>query len=88
MMRRCVIDFLEHEQLEELRRIVHQLKGSGGGYGFSAITHEAAKAEQVLRSSPQLQEVETVVRSLADLVRRVEGYQASLEESETCHKNC
>ncbi len=38
----------EQGDQEELIRLVHQLKGSAGGYGFGAISDLAAELEQVL----------------------------------------
>lgn len=38
----------EQSHREQLIRIVHQLKGSGGGYGFPQLTVAADKLEQRL----------------------------------------
>jgi len=37
--------------LPQLRRIVHQLKGAGGGYGFPQISEAAQKLENCLDAS-------------------------------------
>lgn len=36
------------QQLNELRRAAHQLKGAGGGYGFPTVGQAAARLEQSL----------------------------------------
>jgi HPt (histidine-containing phosphotransfer) domain-containing protein len=38
-------NFLNAAQMDSLRRVVHQLRGSGGGYGFESITELATVAE-------------------------------------------
>jgi signal transduction histidine kinase/DNA-binding response OmpR family regulator len=70
---------LDAGDLAELRRAVHQLKGAGGGYGFADITTLATQAEQSIRQEAQLERVAADVRSLVDLLRQVEGYDAGHE---------
>jgi len=65
--------------LEELRRVVHQLKGAGGGYGFDAITTHAAGAEQRIQAGAEISEITAQVNALTDLIRRIEGYQPAKE---------
>jgi len=74
---------LEEKNLEELRRAVHQMKGAGGGYGFADITTYAAKAEQAVKEGCPLEKISAEVESLVQLVRRVQGYQATNEKSST-----
>jgi CheY-like chemotaxis protein len=65
---------LAEENLTELRRAVHQLKGAGGGYGFPQISHLAVRAEDQVKSGGPLEAVSTQVEALVRLVRRVQGY--------------
>lgn len=44
------------ESLERLAYLAHQLKGSGGSYGYQRISSEAAELEKMLESQPQGQE--------------------------------
>lgn len=37
--------------LERVRTMAHQLKGAGGGYGFSGLTEVAAALEQACKAS-------------------------------------
>jgi PAS domain S-box-containing protein len=67
--------------LEELRRVLHQLKGSGGMYGFPQITDSAAEAERRVKEQEPLQAVQAAVEELVRLVRSVEGYDATREQA-------
>jgi HPt (histidine-containing phosphotransfer) domain-containing protein len=69
-------ELLAAGQLEELRRATHQLKGSGGGYGFQPITDSAAKAELRIKSSDPLEAITVQVRELIDVIQSVEGFEA------------
>ena len=60
---------------------MHQMKGAGGGYGFADITTYAAKAEQAVKEGCPLERISAEVESLVQLVRRVQGYQATNEKS-------
>ena len=40
-------DALNTTDYEALRVAAHQLKGSGGGYGYPALTHQAAELEKL-----------------------------------------
>lgn len=42
--------FWRDQQLDELRRAAHQLKGAGGGYGFPTVSQAADRLEQSLVS--------------------------------------
>ena len=65
---------LAQQDLEQLRRIVHQLKGAGGGYGFASITQRAAAAEQRIKSQDSLNHIAVGIQDLIELIRSVEGY--------------
>jgi signal transduction histidine kinase/DNA-binding response OmpR family regulator len=78
---------LQRQEMDDLRRIVHQLKGAGGGYGFQPITHEAARAEDLIQHNHSLEEIDRAVRSLIDTIRRVEGYQPSQEDASCLKKS-
>jgi HPt (histidine-containing phosphotransfer) domain-containing protein len=77
--------------MERLRTLVHQLKGSGSGYGFPAITQTAASTEAVIRGDvrgdatgdsrddAQLDAIRIAVDELVALLRGTAGYDASKE---------
>jgi signal transduction histidine kinase/CheY-like chemotaxis protein len=73
---------LDEENLMELERAVHQLKGAGHGYGFGAITDVAAKAEQHIRAADDIDVIRGEVSGLIDLIRSVQGYDRSKESAE------
>jgi signal transduction histidine kinase/DNA-binding response OmpR family regulator len=66
--------------IEELRRLVHQLKGSGAGYGFPEITQNAARAEAVIKSASDINIIKGEVDELIHLIRSIEGYNPSQEK--------
>ena len=53
-----------------LRRYAHQLKGSGGCYGYPALAELAARIEQEALNA-QLEACTTGVRQMKDLVARM-----------------
>ncbi|MBN2580833.1 MAG: CHASE domain-containing protein [Pirellulales bacterium] len=63
-------DALENHRYEDLERLAHQLKGSGGGYGFPALTEvalrlqEAAKASEAAEATQALEHVAEVCRAI------------------------
>ena len=73
--------FLAAGDLDGLRRAVHQLKGAGGGYGFPQITDAAALAEKRVKANEAIASVAQGVHSLIQLIRSVEGYDKSRENS-------
>jgi hypothetical protein len=64
----------ESGQHAELLRRVHQLKGSGGGYGFDDITRQAGVTEAALRTSAP--DAADELAALISLCRSVRGYQS------------
>jgi CheY-like chemotaxis protein/HPt (histidine-containing phosphotransfer) domain-containing protein len=70
---------LAEQDLATLAKHVHQLKGSGGLYGFPQITQAAAEAERRVKEHEPLAAVTQGVAALVQLVRRVEGYQPTRE---------
>ncbi len=65
---------------EELRRVVHQLKGAGGGYGFPKITEIAARAEAHITAQADCQTIQAGVNELIELIRGVQNYDISKEK--------
>src|SRR5205814_8578836 len=56
--------------VDALRRLAHQLKGSAGGYGFTPITIEAGRLEQALRDERLAGEVGASLERLTALCAR------------------
>jgi HPt (histidine-containing phosphotransfer) domain-containing protein len=59
------------EDVQTLARVVHQLKGSAGSYGFPAITSLAAELEQSLLRGASAAEVQQPVEDLVDSLKRM-----------------
>jgi chemotaxis protein histidine kinase CheA len=68
---------LDEQDVQALRRVVHQLRGSGGGYGFDAISELAASAEAAIASAADLESIKLKIDELTALLQRVEGFDAS-----------
>ncbi len=66
---RTLQDFWQRGDLSELKRLAHQLKGSGGGYGFATLGAAAGNLEHTLNHAPGPQaDLETVARQVDELV--------------------
>ena len=62
------------QELDPLRRLVHQLRGACGGYGFEPITEVAAAAEDAIKTGQSPQAISTCVNALIHMIQRVKGY--------------
>ena len=81
-----LLDLLRKVELDSLRRVVHQLKGAGGGYGFDVITETAARAEEGLEGG-SIEQAAAEVHELVQLLRRVEGYDKAREETHATNRS-
>ena len=73
---RSLRDFWERKEFAELRRIAHQLKGAGGGYGFPTLGNAAGTLERQLNiamesQTPDLTSIARQVDELLSLCNRV-----------------
>jgi CheY-like chemotaxis protein/HPt (histidine-containing phosphotransfer) domain-containing protein len=66
----ALTDALAKNDRETLKRVVHQLKGAAGGYGFSSITEQAKNVEQALALAGDGTQLKTAVESLCSLCHR------------------
>jgi CheY-like chemotaxis protein len=74
------LETLSNEQnIEDLKKLIHQLKGTGGFYGFMPITDAAEHIEELVETGQHLERITADVESLIALIRSVEGYEASKE---------
>jgi signal transduction histidine kinase/HPt (histidine-containing phosphotransfer) domain-containing protein len=76
----------DQRNLEELERVVHQLKGSAGMYGFRPLSDAAARVESVATEAESVQLLADEVKSLIDLIRQVEGYEPAKESPRESNK--
>jgi signal transduction histidine kinase/CheY-like chemotaxis protein/HPt (histidine-containing phosphotransfer) domain-containing protein len=70
---------LAANEIEPLRRVAHQLKGSGGGYGFNKITELAAVADHSIKQSAPLEQLKSEIDSLIAYIRCIRGYDIAKE---------
>jgi HPt (histidine-containing phosphotransfer) domain-containing protein len=61
---------------EEIRRELHQLKGSGKSFGYPAITEKAAAVEAGLRAGSAVMAARRELEGLIGLLESVEHYRA------------
>lgn len=62
---------VENSDVEIVRRIAHQLKGAGGGYGYPLITEAGARIEDAVRGSDAIDDnVRILVAQLIHLCER------------------
>jgi signal transduction histidine kinase/DNA-binding response OmpR family regulator len=66
---------LQIGQIDELRRVVHQLRGACGGYGFAGITDLAAATESAIQAGDNTAVITTHINSLIEMIRRIEGFE-------------
>lgn len=70
---------LAQHNLERLASLLHQVKGTGGLYGFPMITEYAARAEQAALQKRSFAAIAEKVHALLHLVRSVRGYNRDRE---------
>lgn len=63
-------DAMHTKDLESLRRAAHQLKGSGGGYGYPVLTQHAGELEQSAKAGA-LEACTTELAELQSLCKRI-----------------
>jgi signal transduction histidine kinase/DNA-binding NarL/FixJ family response regulator/GGDEF domain-containing protein len=65
---------MREENLQQLARAIHQIKGAAGGYGFPDLTTAAGRAEQSIKQAEDLAAIEQQVQELISLIQRVDGF--------------
>jgi signal transduction histidine kinase/HPt (histidine-containing phosphotransfer) domain-containing protein len=71
-----LLGLLEQQKLPELYEAAHQLKGTGGIYGFMPVT---TAAERLCHAIAQGKSPVARLRHLVALIRRIEGYDSTKE---------
>jgi signal transduction histidine kinase/DNA-binding NarL/FixJ family response regulator len=67
-------DLLQSRNLADLKTLVHQIKGAGGGYGFDHMTELAAVADRQIKQDDPFENIEASVQTLIEYIRSVDGY--------------
>jgi HPt (histidine-containing phosphotransfer) domain-containing protein len=68
---RSMLEALARDDYETIRVLGHRMNGSGGGYGFDAITHIGRSLEQTARNRDP-EKIRTLVDELAAYLESVE----------------
>lgn len=71
---RSIEEAVQTQDLEGLRRLVHQLKGASGGYGFDVIGQAAASLEASAKAAGSISELNSKVRELIALCQRAKAH--------------
>jgi PAS domain S-box-containing protein len=72
---------LSTQQLDQLRRTTHQLRGAGGGYGFAELTELATRVEQAVKDQQPANAIGELADQLIGYMRRIEGYSLDAERA-------
>jgi PAS domain S-box-containing protein len=71
---------MAEQNLTELHGVIHGLKGSGGLFGFPAITEQAIRTEQRLKDGEPIDAIAKELAALVQMIRSVRGYERSGEQ--------
>ena len=74
-----MIQMLDSADFDALHTAAHQLKGSGGGYGFPSITELAGRVEKSIKTRDELNTIRGAVKELIELIQSVDGYESANE---------
>jgi len=80
---RKLTEFVEHDDLPGLQSLAHQLLGTCGGYGFAPVSEPARTVEQSIKAGQPLESITPEVKSLIEVIRRIDGYDESKESVAT-----
>ena len=69
-------DALKASEMNRLKVLAHQLKGAAGGYGFTAISQDAAKLETAIIAGADPSAISANVATLSSLCTQIRGQAA------------
>ena len=69
-------------EMELVQRIAHQMRGAGGGYGFTEMSEHAAAVEQAVKDQQPRESIARLIDQLVENMRRIEGYQIESEQND------
>ena len=75
---RKLTDLLQRNDLTVLQEVAHQISGTCGGYGFDPVTEPARTVERSIKDG-KVECLTTDVKSLIEVIRRIDGYDESKE---------
>jgi signal transduction histidine kinase/CheY-like chemotaxis protein/HPt (histidine-containing phosphotransfer) domain-containing protein len=74
-----MIELLERNDLGALQRVVHQLRGAIGGYGFDLVTAPATRAEESIKAGQAPASIAADIKTLIEVLREIDGYDEKAE---------
>ncbi len=66
-----MVDVMEKEDWEGLKRLAHQLKGAAGSYGFEPLSPTAAELENTIADGASEEDIKASLEELVKMCRRV-----------------
>ncbi len=79
-------ELLAQNDLKNLGRLAHQLKGSGGGYGFPQITALASAANRSINEAEPIDAIRRQIDTLVNYIRKIKGYDTSKEAAHAAER--
>jgi CheY-like chemotaxis protein len=81
---RVMTDLLARNELAELQKIIHELRGASGGYGFDLVADPALRAEEAIKSVQAPQIISQQMSALINIIRQIDGYNESKAPNSVC----
>jgi CheY-like chemotaxis protein len=78
---RVMSEALASRQFDELKRLAHQLRGAGGGYGYPSLTEKAGKLEKAI-TADDLATMTSALMELGEAAHRIVEYHSLAISSE------
>jgi len=69
-----LLNLVEQQSIQQLRDVLHQLKGTAGLFGFPQLTDAAEATQNHMDQGQSLEQVAREVRAIVQLIRQVDGY--------------
>lgn len=66
----AIVEALSSNNVQEIQRLAHQLKGASGGYGFDIIGQAAADLNAAARTASTVGELTAQIQELISLCQR------------------
>ncbi|MDP1562206.1 MAG: Hpt domain-containing protein [Pirellulaceae bacterium] len=62
-----MLELIKSRRFDEIAQLAHQLKGSGGGYGYPTLSEAARAVEFASKNDPQVDQVKPLILELSEL---------------------
>ncbi len=82
-----LMDLLDRGNVAELKKLIHNLKGTAGVYGFGSISESATQVEALTDCTAVAKDMAVQIQALVELIRHVDGYDAQKEKTAGSRKS-